>query len=329
MYNFTLIIPTHNRHNYLKRSIEYFKDLKATVIYCDSSENRYKGYIGKNMVYLHLPGKKFAEKILIALEDVNTTYVAQCADDDFILIDSLYKGIDFLEDNKDYKTLVGKYIGFHDKFDGAFYKIYQDLPKDITFDVRRTVELFFSNYYQILWAMYDKNILVKSFSIIKKANYYSDNFIELTIGAVVCFFGGIKFLNDIWGVRETNAGNRWGKRHKCITKINTDKNIQDDFRKFKKSLDSTTFDGFSELILESYLRGHRKKNAGPIYKILLKKILPHKAISLIRSKRELYKSSRKNPDLIKINSINNPEELGKIRNILFKYREGTKRSKVN
>jgi len=99
-HNFTLIVPTHNRHHYLKRSIAFFKDLEAYVIYCDSSLNPYIGLFKTNMKYVHVPGKQFAEKVLIALNCIRTDYVAMCADDDFILYSALYKGILALEKDK-------------------------------------------------------------------------------------------------------------------------------------------------------------------------------------------------------------------------------------
>ena len=110
MNNFTLIIPTHNRHSYLKRSIEYFKNLEAKVIYCDSSLQPYNKGLPSNIEYIHLPNKSFSEKILITLDKINTSFVALCADDDFILLDSLYKGCDILNKNTNFATILGNNI---------------------------------------------------------------------------------------------------------------------------------------------------------------------------------------------------------------------------
>ena len=128
MNNFTLIIPTHNRHHCLKRSMEYFKDLNATVIYCDSSVNTYAFEIPHNVKYLHYPGLKFESKIMSALDIVKTEFVALCADDDFIIIDSLYIGCKILESNQDFKTIVCKYISFNADFNGEYYPLYKNIP---------------------------------------------------------------------------------------------------------------------------------------------------------------------------------------------------------
>lgn len=237
--------------------MEYFKDLQANVIYCDSSPEKYEGVLYGNVKYLHLPSKNFAEKISIVLTEINTDFVAMCADDDFIIIDSLYKGYDFLSQNMSYKCVVGKYIGFNDDFDGRFFPIYQELPEDINLGFDKNAEVFFKNYYQILWAMYDKKIIDKVYQIINQAKFHNDNFIELTIGTYACYVGGIKFINEIWGVREINKHEHWGNRHEPILNIRIAE-TNNDFKKFKEFVDSNTFVGCAELAMNSYLNGHIK-----------------------------------------------------------------------
>lgn len=259
MKKFTLIIPTHNRHNYLIRSMAYFKDLDAEVIYCDSSPEKFHYYdfrLHSNIKYLHLPGKKFAEKILVALAEIKTDFVAMCPDDDFILIDSLYDGFNFLTENNSFKTIVGKYIYFNEAFDGKFFQNDQKFPDDINFDPNKNEEVFFRNYYMILWAMYHKNILKKAFQIIEKAKYHNDNFIELTVGACACFEGGIKFPKKIWGIREVSSKEHWGNRHAPILNMEIAE-INGDFQKFKALVDNHTFVGCADTVMQSYLSGHK------------------------------------------------------------------------
>jgi len=278
MNNFTLIIPTHNRHIYLKRSMEYFKNLVAEVIYCDSSLEKYQGKLYRNIKYLHLPNKRFAEKIIVALTEIKADYVAMCADDDFILIDSLYKGFDFLSNNKNFKTIVGKYLGFNECFEGKFFPIYQELPEDIDFGFDKNWEVFFKNYYQILWSMYDKKVLEKAFQIIKEAKFHNDNFIELTIGTCACYEGGIKFLNEIWGVREISTKEHWGNRHVPILSMKIAE-ANGDYQRFKELVDFNTFDGCAYGVMNSYLsvhsmnRGSLRSNIGNMIPEVFKKVI--------------------------------------------------------
>ena len=254
MDNFTLIIPTHNRHTYLKRSIEYFKNLSAKVLYCDSSSEPYKGVLPSNIEYLHLPNKKFAEKILIALDKIDSPIVATCADDDFILIEALEKGYKVLKNENQFTTVVGKYASFKENFNGEFYNMYNSNLGDINFGAEKNATEFFENYHQILWAMYDKKILENAFSIINQAGFNNDNFIEIVVGSCACYSGGIRFLDEIWGVRESSLSEHWGTRHLPIPNIeNLEQNS--DFLNFKKLMDENTSKGYAEIAMNSYLKG--------------------------------------------------------------------------
>lgn len=285
MEDFTLLVPTHNRHQYLKRSIEYFKDLSAEVIYCDSSQVKYEGIIPTNIKYLHLPDKNFSEKILYAVSLVNTSKIALCADDDFILHESLYKGNDFLNRNVDYSSVVGQYACFKKDFDGVFYEMYKWNINDrnISKDPISNVKSFFYNYHQILWAMYRKDVILDSFDAIAKSRFRNDNFIELSIGAIACFKGGIKIFNFIWGVREKNSDDHWAVRHIPLNMIQK-KKLEVDFTQFKKNIDAITFDGYSDIVMSSYL-DNQSKHSNSI-KRKIKNIIPNSIVTFL--KKYLY-----------------------------------------
>ncbi len=308
MNNFTLIIPTHNRHHYLARSIEYFKDLKAKVIYCDSTHEVFKGELFDSMEYIHMPGKRFGEKIIFALKKITTDLVVMCADDDFILINALYNGSDYLKNNKSYKTVVGKYIGFNQKFDGKFYPIYQKLPDDIDFGYEMNSEIFFKNYYQILWSMSHKKVITEAFQIINEAKFHNDNFIEFVIGACACYEGGIKFLDQIWGAREQSTLEHWGSQHVPITNMKI-ANINGDFLKFSDTIDSKTNFGYAKKILTNYLKGQQKQEQ--TLKRLVNRLIPWKIKKYIKQNILIGKT---------INNLNPLEdfELEKLRSLLFK-----------
>lgn len=287
MNNFTLIIPTHNRHQYLKRSIEYFKYLQADVIYCDSSFNKYDGELYPNVKYLHFPDKKFPEKILDALSVINTDFVALCADDDFIVIQSLHKGLSFLENNKNFKTIRGKYVSFNDVFDGHYYRMNQELPNDIDLGYEKNTEKFFQNYCQILWAMYDKEVLMRAFQIINEAKFNNDNFIELVIGACACHEGGIKFLDEIWGVRENSTQEHWGNRHAPILNMKIAE-LSGDYKKFRKLVDFNLSVGCADMVLNSYFNGKAKKTS--FLRNTIRKMIPKRIKKLVRKSVFVKKS---------------------------------------
>ena len=254
IFNFTLIIPTHERHQYLPRSIEYFGELKARVIYCDSSNNPYIGAFYGNMEYMHLPGYTFAEKILHVTQSIQSKVIALCADDDFIILDSLYRGYMILSESDTTNTVLGKAIGFHQTFDGSFYSGDNKSIADINISPFMNASIFFSNYQQILWGMYSKEIVNKSFEIIKHAKFSNDNFIELTLGAISCFTGGIKMIDDIWSVRELAGDIHWGDRHKNITYSFKTRTNTNDFKKYISIIDFYTCKGYAKNILRKYMK---------------------------------------------------------------------------
>jgi glycosyltransferase domain-containing protein len=325
MNNFTLIIPTHNRHNYLKRSIMYFENIAASVIYCDSSEVKYEGMFGNNMVYLHLPNNNFSEKILQALGIVKTDYVALCADDDFILIDALYQGIDILTQSSSHETVLGFSIAFHEKFDGQYYCV-KKLPEliDLNFTPEKNTKLFFNNYQQVLWGMYNKDIVEKTFRIIKEGKFNNENFIELVLGAIACYSGGIKILENVWSVRELSAKEHWGDKHKGITRAYFDRTNRNDFKQFKIQTDKHTYNGFSKLILESYLNLTITNKCKFFIKSFLKKSILSFLFTAKKKQKRLknVSSYEKYSGLEKFNATSNDQYyLNKIGDILKLYCE--------
>ncbi len=313
MKNLTLIVPTHNRHHYLTRSIAYFQHLDAEVIYCDSSIEQFNRGMPDNIKYLHLPEKSFAEKVMIAIEEGRADYVALCADDDFILIETLYEGLKFLADNNQFVAVVGRYVYFNEPFDGLFWANRKQMPKDINTAPKENAKLLFSDYYQILWALYRKEVVKKAFEVINTANAKNDNFIEHILGSILCYSGGVKFINSLWGVRERTLNDHWAKRHISIPKLSK-KELSSDLALVKKSLDQATFAGYTEMSLNSYLQSQKLKE-NKSFSSYLKILIPSKIKSLIRKLLDKHLLKKK------INLLDNEDilKLQTIREILEKY----------
>lgn len=111
MTDCTLIIPTHNRHAYLERSINWLVEFRLPIIIADSTKSEWKSELRNhhNLIYLHIPGgfEVYYKKIFEALNLVNSKYVNLCADDDFIFHSGLIAAISFLEENPDYSFAQG------------------------------------------------------------------------------------------------------------------------------------------------------------------------------------------------------------------------------
>jgi glycosyltransferase domain-containing protein len=252
MYNLTIIIPTHQRHSYFSRINEYFKNIKAFVIVIDSTEIIYNGKFSENIKYFHEPNKTFSEKILFSLLNSKTNYFALCADDDFVIFDTIYKGVKLLQENKSISTILGKSIAFHENFNGKYYHNNLDSTETL-YLAQNSVKLFFNNYTQVLWGLYRREVLEKAFQIVLISNFQNENFIELVLGGICCNTGGIIILNDLLSVRELSAKVHWGDKNKSIVLQYFESPHHNDFKKFKKNVDAITKDGFAKKILLEYI----------------------------------------------------------------------------
>ena len=114
----TLIIPTHYRHKYLDRVLDYYFDIDIKILICDSTKNVYGNKENlKNIEYSHYPDYKYSQKIYDITQKLTTKYTVLCADDDFIVPYAIKVCIDFLEKNKDYASVQGHIINFTNQKD--------------------------------------------------------------------------------------------------------------------------------------------------------------------------------------------------------------------
>ncbi len=291
----------------------YYSDLQANVIYCDSSLEPFSGKIKSNIKYLHLPNYTFSKKILHALTTIESELIALCADDDFILINSLYNGADYLNMDKGYSAFVGRYLSFESNYSGKFSQLYASIPDDILGNPENNAKIFFNNYYQILWAMYPKEVIENAFRVINASQFSNENFIEIIVGACVCYSGGIKFSRDIWGVREKSLKDHWGKQQISLSEM-TEVDIEKDFKEIRIMLDGSTSQGYSDIVLNSYLEASKKQSSR--LKSLVKRILPQNIVfALTRINRTMLRNHLTYND-----NYGGLIELSDVKRVLGKYK---------
>lgn len=117
----TIIIPTYNRYNYLKRILEYYSSFnhKLKIIIADSSDSDiYDSNLKQLLKNDCIKYLKFHSDIIPlnkcceALNLVESKYVVFCADDDFVTSAGIRSSVEFLENNPDYSVAHGQYISF-------------------------------------------------------------------------------------------------------------------------------------------------------------------------------------------------------------------------
>ncbi|MCG3679260.1 TIGR00180 family glycosyltransferase [Aliarcobacter butzleri] len=261
MIDYSIIIPTHNRHNLMQKNIEYFSIFKNCQIYiCDSTDNIYEYEFPVNITYIHMPKKSFVQKMNLILENVETDYVAVCADDDFIIEDTVNEILEKLN-HKNYAMGIGRYFGFDIPFN-TFYPIYTQVNFS-TINYKNSNDRlikYMKNYYMSLWAVYNKNILKKAYDILNKVPYINDNFIELVISITCANDNSIYFSNNILGIRECKNiyNTSWKHKQKNLLEYSLDNrgNFLDTVKKFDSFFDNNIFSKG----INVYLKTINKKN---------------------------------------------------------------------
>lgn len=119
---FSIIIPTFNRPDYLRRILSYYDIFQGnfTIIVADSSSDENKK-LNKSVIasvsnlkirYLdhYSPEIVSHHKFADAVNYAETEYCLFCADDDFVTPNGIKKSVDFLEKNGDFVVAHGRYI---------------------------------------------------------------------------------------------------------------------------------------------------------------------------------------------------------------------------
>jgi glycosyltransferase domain-containing protein len=208
----TIVIPTYNRPEYLKRSLHYWglTDLKVSV--ADGSAKKFDGTIPRNVSYHHDCRENASQRWFTALQKVSTPYVAICADDDFLSVSGIHTCVDFLNDHPDYASAQGHAIEF--KVHG------RKNVKTRIFNVKmighhidgntaaeRLYQLFDEYIYQI-YSLYRTPILQLAFEICKDQK--NGTYTELGAAIIPSIFGKHRVLPVFFSARESAPGSACG-----------------------------------------------------------------------------------------------------------------------
>ena len=219
----TVLVPSHNRHQYLSRVIKYYGNYNVQLVIVDSSSSPYQINNKDDYLYLHFPNSSFSEKILKALTYINDTFVVLSADDDFFYYSAIQKAVLIMHKNVNISLFTGEYEFFDVSNPDQFYPNPSAFPNNnilLSYPKENQIAHFMSNYSQILWSVYRKDLLLGAMKAIKLHKYKNDNFIELTVAALAFHNGNIFFHNKYVGVREVIHTTHWGTRHASIVNSN-------------------------------------------------------------------------------------------------------------
>jgi len=215
----TILIPTYNRPNRLRRLLDYYNKYgkDSNIIVADSSSNENKKLNKKNILlfsdlnifYLDNYSSEINlfHKIADALNYINTKYTVFCADDDFITPNGINKSMDFLEKNPDFTVAHGHYIIFCLKNKKKFFWTSFPDHKSVTFSEIKSRLVFSLSNCQLLtlYGVRKTKHLKKLFKEVIKFTEES-YFPEFLLNILNVIYGKIKCLDILYEARELILG---------------------------------------------------------------------------------------------------------------------------
>jgi glycosyltransferase domain-containing protein len=286
MKKISVIIPTCNRPEYLRRILSYFseygEDWNVIVADASSDKNRKRNkeiiFSFSNLNITQLsdhPSELRDLDVYYAIKDVKEKYCVLCADDDFITTNGINQSIDFLERNPDFTVAHGYYITFWLKTDNKgkrkFYWAPRYIHESITFpDAKSRLTFQLSHiipYLPTLYGVHRTDFL----NMIFKENMKFTNdtlFGELLPSVLTLIYGKMKHLDVLYAAREAapknvshpgikdfiNAGTydeKYAKFKDCLA-MHLSKKSELDVEEAKRVVDSA---------MSVYLSTHLEKSA--------------------------------------------------------------------
>jgi len=218
----TIIIPTYNRPEYLRRILGYYNEYgeNYNIIVADSSSDENKRINKKtissvsnlNILYLTNYSTEInpTNKIADAINYADTKYCVFCADDDFVTPNGIKQSVDFLEKNPDFTVAHGHYISFYLKTDKGGKQQFCWTPiypyKSITFpDAKSRLIFHLSYYYPTFYAVHRTDFLNMIF---EETLRFTDDvrFGELLPSMLTLIHGKMKCLDVLYAAREDIPG---------------------------------------------------------------------------------------------------------------------------
>jgi glycosyltransferase domain-containing protein len=340
----SIIIPTHNRQDYLSRILTYYAGFKEKfkIIIADSSDGKTKKINEKIIASMsnldiknlnfYSPKIKVTPKITNAIDYVRTKYCVFCADDDFITPNGMHKSIEFLRKNSDFSVAHGSYIKFYlntnyrEKQRFLWRPIYPH--KSLTSeDPKNRLTSHLLNYYPTFYAIHRTNLLKTIYKETSFSKVEPVRFGELLPSALTLLYGKMKCLDIIYAVRD--GGSSGGKAWPSLFDFMKKDKYRVEYSRFKQCLSENLCRkiklsiGQSEELIDNamavYMKKNRETRNNKTYKIkesLDKLKLPGWADKNIRAMyRKLFLRELKQ----KIPNSGYYEDLNKIKAHLLSY----------
>ncbi|MHC8291368.1 TIGR00180 family glycosyltransferase [Pseudomonas sp. XS1P51] len=208
---FTVVVISHNRKAFLRRTLQYYSSYPCTVLVLDSSvegdEDIARDF--PSVDYRHLPQytyKGLQDKLTYGVNQVTTPYMVFAADDDFLLHRALTESVEFLEANPDYGLCHGYGIMYLSRATEVNYyrrdrKVHEDYNSDLAED---RVVRFMDNFLPPFYAVTRTDLLQQWYRLLPSSTGFEWQEIGHTFYLLAC--AKARILPIPFAVREINYG---------------------------------------------------------------------------------------------------------------------------
>lgn len=212
----TLIIPTFNRPVFLQRVLSYYSDLRApfNIVVADSSSGaaleQNRKIVGSAQAGLKLDQQIYSAdttpfaKLSTTLKTICSTFVAICADDDFIIPDAIANCVAFLEHNPEYAIAHGCSVAVRVSAEGEIREASNYPQRSIELDeAGDRLEDHLRNYTATYYSVHRRSQLTAN---MQQAHYHTADYRlgELLPSCLSVIQGKAKSLEVLYMVRQAD-----------------------------------------------------------------------------------------------------------------------------
>ncbi|WP_092444552.1 MULTISPECIES: TIGR00180 family glycosyltransferase [unclassified Pseudomonas] len=208
---FTVVVISHNRSAFLRRTLHYYSSYPCSVLVLDSSVERDEQIAldFPSVDYRHLPQftyKGLQDKLVYGVNQVKTPYMVFAADDDFLLHDALTESVEFLEANPDYGLCHGYGFMYVACATEVNYfrrdrKVHEDYNSELAED---RVIRFMDHFLPPFYAVTRTDLLQQWYSLLPPGTSFEWQEIGHTFYLLAC--AKARILPIPFAVRELNYG---------------------------------------------------------------------------------------------------------------------------
>jgi len=213
----TLVLPTHNRSAFLRRVLLFMTKMgeRSRVRIIDSSDtpcrvaneqtcDLFSRYLSLDYRHVNLP---VMEKFLDGVQRVETPYTVFCADDDFLVPQTLKQGLSFLESKQEYTCVGGVIMKVRTDTDSS-HRLCRGYALDNPSAAVRSQQIA-KHWYSTYYSLYRTPVLQNYLSHALASSDFDAAriFPELLLAQMCAMAGRTGFLPEIYHIRQVHDRN--------------------------------------------------------------------------------------------------------------------------